>query len=279
MRVNNIFNWIKNHKILTILLIVLFLIINIIIVQIPYWIGNYFPLIYTKLMPGDILLYLGSFLAFIGTISLGFLVLHQNQQIYSKSEKQNTELRKINEQSNDINKRLLTLQESQYMPLLDVLQGKMQMIQFEKKRQISIEFSNIGKSIMKYCNYEIMSEEETRILEKPTVLKENWIIAFPKAVRNFLKYFTEGKEIHNKSFIGEAGDSILSRLGIGKKKTIKIRIPNDKKKVAIKIEIYNIYGTKYIEIIKFDVIDIVENHSEIEIKNVSISAEISNLIK
>ncbi len=79
-----------------------FLVFSSIIVQIPYWIGDYFTLIKSYLSSGEILLFFGALLTFIGTTFLGVVALRQNKEATTISEK------------------LLEIEKSKIKPLLEI---------------------------------------------------------------------------------------------------------------------------------------------------------------
>lgn len=70
------------------------------IIQSTYWIGRWWGIV-TDYSAGEVLGFWGSFLAFIGTFVLGAIALWQNKKV------------------NDINERLLEIEEAKYCPMLD----------------------------------------------------------------------------------------------------------------------------------------------------------------
>lgn len=74
------FDWIKKHKILTCCLVVGLFILCLIVIQIFYWIGSKYPIIKTYYQASDVLIFTGSFLAFLGTTFLGIVAWQQNKK-------------------------------------------------------------------------------------------------------------------------------------------------------------------------------------------------------
>lgn len=69
---------------------------SILIIQIPYWVGNFKLLILTDFTAGDILGFLGDFMSAIGTVVLGWVAIMQADK------------------ANDISNRVLSLEEKRY---------------------------------------------------------------------------------------------------------------------------------------------------------------------
>ncbi len=94
-KLEKIFEWIKKHKVKTALLGLLLFFIPIIIIHLLfkwYW-GIEF--LVAKWTAGELLNYVGSYLAFAGTVVLGILALWQNKQIAAQSENYNNILKEM----------------------------------------------------------------------------------------------------------------------------------------------------------------------------------------
>lgn len=73
-------------------------------VQIPYWLGNIVTVIHTDYSADNILDFIGGYLSFIGTVILGIITVY------------------LSKKSNDINDRLVLLEEKAKMPIVKMIE-------------------------------------------------------------------------------------------------------------------------------------------------------------
>lgn len=100
MEMDKWFDWLKNHKKLIIGFGFFFIIGIPILIHICFIIPSPFPWMEAKWSAGDVLLYYGSILGFVGTVSLSALALYQNQKIKEESDKREDLLQKMEMKKN-----------------------------------------------------------------------------------------------------------------------------------------------------------------------------------
>ncbi len=127
--------WYQKWWVILLLILGVFLSVFILVIftQIPFWIGDYFPLINSHISAGEILLFIGAVLTFIGTLFLGIVALFQN-------------------------KKLMKLEEGKYKPSLEIYFNEGILI---TKKSIPRIYENYTKYFHKYFNYDYSFAEDT----------------------------------------------------------------------------------------------------------------------
>lgn len=202
----------------------------------------------------DILNFYSNLLVVIITVTLGIITYEQTKHIQEESSKETDDLRRLNKEANETNKKLVDiikrnteLEEQRNMPCVAMSQRKKYINDIAN--EIEIEFKNIGPIIIKHIDISEISEEMVKnnifktIEFNLEVLKEVIIKAFKclsiqdvKKI-DFLEYFNHD----------------IDMVAIGKTFNINTKpkkIGNNEENlyvVALKMNIETIYGKKYNE--------------------------------
>jgi hypothetical protein len=194
--------------------------------------------------------FIGAILGYIGTVLLGTFAFWQNEKIKEQAQKENDELKKLNQQSNDINKRLLDIQEIQFMPIIDISDNKPRYSPQNEKLTLTLVLENRGNSDIKYFTIEVMKDEEVKRLI------DNKIEIIPdllSALKSFssINFLTK----RNTEYIGNPNNGDCIGLKMKSTHIYDLELNNTQNKVVLKIAITNIYGSRYNELITFDIND------------------------
>lgn len=258
---SRVIEWIKEHKFLSISVTII--VIAILVFGIPLLIGGLFwesGGISVKWDAHDYLLFYGSFLSFLGTVFLGFVAL-----------KQNNEANRVNKELMNLNKRMLSIEEAKFMPIIDVTKA----LPLIKKNKLDFELTfyveNIGKSEIKYCTFDVMNKEGVdSIFSKEKyrggLLRELWLYSAAN-IQQSLELLI-GEKVSNEEYLGENNGLEFVRLKVGDKRELKILILNCNDKVGIRFNITDIFGMKYSQIMIFE---LVKEKNDYIIKNVQIA--------
>lgn len=148
-------NWIFNNKYY--LFIILFLIFII-----PIFINEAYKVNkgYITVWGGaDVLSFYGDILSFGGTVLLGALALWQNLKFKKENDLSQVRLDQLNTKANDINDRLLKIEENKQRPYIDFENGLLTDTTFielyhEKNNEITIRvyLKNISNAVAKRCD-------------------------------------------------------------------------------------------------------------------------------
>lgn len=91
----NIFKWIKEHKILVIIIMALLFFFPILIIHLLFKFSSKYEFFVAEWNAGDVLSYVSGFYALLGTIIFSMLALYQNHIINEQNEKINKKLREM----------------------------------------------------------------------------------------------------------------------------------------------------------------------------------------
>lgn len=204
----------------------------------------------------DILNFYSNLLVVIITVTLGVITYEQTKHIQEESSKETENLRRLNKEANETNKKLVDiiernteLEEQRNMPCVAIDNRKGEHIKYDEN-EINIEFRNIGTTIIKYIDIEeipekiiiqglsnTVGESIKRALEILTnTLSKCWVEHTEKT--DFLKFFN-----HNVDMI-----RIDEKFRISiKPRNVKNENGEDVYIVALNMKIENIYGKRYNE--------------------------------
>lgn len=205
----------------------------------------------------DILNFYSNLLVVIITVTLGIITYEQTKHIQEESSKENEYLRRLNEEANETNKKLLKiiernteLEEQKNMPCLNVKYSLGYKIYSENEDQIEIEFKNIGNTVIKYVDIDEISEEV--IIENMNKILINGVKGLlDNLTKSFENLFNEHtKKIDFLDFFNHDIDMIGIKENFYinvEPKRIKSENNEDLYVIALNMKIENIYGKRYKE--------------------------------
>lgn len=112
---DKIFRWINQHKVMTIVLLVIIVFFPLVVIHVIFKIRVNCYWIKSEWSAGEVLSYFGEVLSFIGTMVLGYVAIKQT------------------EKSNSLSDKLVQIEEERRMPILDIVQYQKCKIFFKKK--------------------------------------------------------------------------------------------------------------------------------------------------
>jgi len=204
----------------------------------------------------DILSFYSNLLVVIITVSLGIINYEQTKYIQEEGAKENENLRELNKEANDTNKKLVNiiernteLEEQKYMPCLSICSEKLEYA-LNGNNEVKLELKNIGKTIIKCIDIEEVPEEKIMqgISKRIGDSLINILDAIPRLFTNLFNEHIEKTDF--LSFFEHDVDMI----GIDEKFNIPVTPRRIKAKdgeeidiIALSMKIENIYGKKYIQ--------------------------------
>lgn len=119
----NLLTWIKCHKPLTIVVFILFFAAPLFFVHILYKIDVGVSWLTPEFSAGEVIAYIASFEAFIGTALLGILAWWQNERFKEENDKSQEYLQKLSEQQARTLNQILWAERVENIPLVDFTQS------------------------------------------------------------------------------------------------------------------------------------------------------------
>lgn len=179
----------KNRKLWV--CVVLFFILIITIVQIPFWIGDFITLFTVDYDTSDILSFAGDYLTLIGTIIFGYVTIH------------------LSKQANTINLRLLSLEEKKNVPYVDISLISEDNIISENQISINITLENRTDSVIEILGIPKLYIRQFIFNNKTTIpFAEGWVKKpqiFPNEKKEFNFFIEKSKsDIHYEELINQA---------------------------------------------------------------------------
>lgn len=202
----------------------------------------------------DILSFYSNLLVVIITVTLGIINYEQTKHIQEEGAKENQNLRDLNKEANETNKKLVNiiernteLEEQKNMPCLSIESKR---IEYISDNEVELELRNIGKTIIKYIDIDEVPEEKI-ISGIEKIIGDSFKNIVEIITRVFTNCFSEHIE---KTDYFKFFNHDIDIVGIKEKFTIKVtpkHIKNEEGKeidiIALSMKIENIYGKKYIE--------------------------------
>lgn len=203
----------------------------------------------------DILSFYSNLLVVIITVTLGAINYEQTKHIQEEGARENQNLRELNKEANETNKKLVDiiernteLEEQKNMPCLSIESKRLECVS-KSDSKCKLELKNVGKTIIKYIDIEEVPEEKIRygigkiigdrfknILETVTKVFSNWVSDYIEKT-DFSSFFKHD----------------VDTVGIDEKFKVEVtpkHIKNEEEEmdiIALIMKIENIYGKKYIE--------------------------------
>lgn len=204
----------------------------------------------------DILSFYSNLLVVIITVTLGAINYQQTKHIQEEGARKNENLRALNKEANETNKKLVNiierntaLEEQKNMPCLSINSEKIECIQHSES-EVKLELKNIGTTIIKCIDIEEVPEEkiihsigkriEDSLKNLVEIMSKAFTNCFSEGVEktNFLKFFDHDVDIIG---IDEVFNINVSPKHIKNENGEEVDI------IALNMKIENIYGKKYIE--------------------------------
>lgn len=204
----------------------------------------------------DILNFYSNLLVVIITVTLGVITYEQTKHIQEESSKETENLRRLNKEANETNKKLVDiikrnteLEEQRNMPCVAIDNKKGEYIEYNEN-EINIRFRNIGTTIIKYIDIEEIPEESI-IKGLANIMGESIKKALEIFTNTFSKCWTEHTE---KTDFLKFFNHNVDMIGINEEFRINVKPQNVKDEdgedvyiVALNMKIENIYGKRYNE--------------------------------
>lgn len=204
----------------------------------------------------DILNFYSNLLVVIITVTLGVITYEQTKHIQEESSKETENLRRLNKEANETNKKLVDiiernteLEEQRNMPCIAIDNRKGEYIKYDEN-EINIEFRNIGNTIIKYIDIEEIPEEVI-IQSLPNTIGESIKKALEILTNTLSKCWEEHTE---KTDFLKFFNHNIDMIGINEEFSINVNPQKVKDEdgedvyiVALNMKIENIYGKRYNE--------------------------------
>ena len=209
-----------------------------------------------EIKKSDVLSFYSNLLVVIITVTLGVINYEQTKHIQEEGARENENLRELNKEANETNKKLVNiiernteLEEQKNIPCLSINNEKLESVS-NSDNEFRLELKNIGKTIIKCIDIEEVPEEEIKqgigkiigdslknIIEILTGVLAN---CFKDHIEktDFLSFFE-----HDVDMIGidETFNIIVNPKHITSKNGEEIDI------IGLSMKIENIYGKQYIQ--------------------------------